>query len=118
MRGFALAYLSQHETHPDIPFSPVHRLLLAHDCITQTPPPPPALRSPLQKRSHGSQIPFMSQKESLLSPLTPELDGVGQGVDGLLMAADERAAEVDALQVVLFGLQVSDLADVVAVRWC
>ena len=29
------------------------------------------------------------------------------------MAADERAAEVDAFEVVFFGLQVGDLADVV-----
>jgi hypothetical protein len=34
-------------------------------------------------------------------------------VNGLLVAADERAAEVDAFQVVFFGLQVGDLADVV-----
>lgn len=32
------------------------------------------------------------------------------------MAADERAAEVDAFQVVFFGLQVGDLADVVTAR--
>ena len=29
------------------------------------------------------------------------------------MAADERAAEVDALEIVFLGLQVCDLADVV-----
>jgi hypothetical protein len=34
-------------------------------------------------------------------------------VDSLLVAADERAAEVDAFEVVFFGLQVGDLADVV-----
>lgn len=34
----------------------------------------------------------------------------------LLMATDERATEIDALQVVLLGLQVGDLADVVTVR--
>ena len=32
------------------------------------------------------------------------------------MAADERAAEVDTFEVVFFGLQVGDLADVVTVR--
>jgi len=36
-------------------------------------------------------------------------------VDGLMMAADEGSAEVDALEVVFFGLQVGDLADVVTV---
>jgi hypothetical protein len=38
-------------------------------------------------------------------------------VDSLLVAADERAAEVDAFEVVFFGLQVGDLADVVT-RMC
>ena len=37
-------------------------------------------------------------------------------MNSLLVAADERAAKVDALQVVFFGLQVGDLADVVAVK--
>jgi hypothetical protein len=37
-------------------------------------------------------------------------------VNGLLVAADERAAEVDAFQVMFFGLQVGDLADVVTVQ--
>lgn len=32
-----------------------------------------------------------------------------------MMAADEGSAEVDALEVVFFGLQVGDLADVVTV---
>jgi hypothetical protein len=32
------------------------------------------------------------------------------------VAADERAAEVDAFQVVFFGLQVGDLADVITVK--
>jgi len=32
------------------------------------------------------------------------------------MATDERATEIDALQVVLLRLQVGDLADVVTVR--
>lgn len=36
-------------------------------------------------------------------------------MDGLMMAADEGSAEVDALEVVLFRLEVGDLADVVTV---
>lgn len=36
-------------------------------------------------------------------------------MDGLMMAADEGSAEVDALEVVFFGLEVGDLADVVTV---
>ena len=55
----------------------------------------------------------MAQEERLLAAFAPEVDGVRQRVDGLLVAADEAAAEVDALQVVLFRLQVGDLADVV-----
>jgi hypothetical protein len=58
----------------------------------------------------------VSEEERLLAPFTPEIDGVRQCVNGLLVAADERAAEVDAFQVVFFGLQVGDLADVVTVR--
>ena len=57
----------------------------------------------------------MAQEVSLLRAFTPKLDGVRQRVDGLLMTADERATEVDVLQVVLFGLQIGDLADVVTV---
>lgn len=37
----------------------------------------------------------MSQEVRLLLPVTPELDGVAQGVHGLAMAADEGAAKVD-----------------------
>lgn len=57
----------------------------------------------------------MSEEEGLLAAFTPEIDGVRKRVDGLLVAADERPAEVYSLQVVLFGLQVGDLADVVTV---
>ena len=34
-------------------------------------------------------------------------------MNGLLVAADERAAEVDTFEVVFFGLQIGDLTDVV-----
>jgi hypothetical protein len=44
----------------------------------------------------------MPEEERLLAALAPEVDGVGQSVNGLLVAADERAAEVDALEVVFF----------------
>ena len=59
----------------------------------------------------------MAQEKCLLLAFAPEIDGVGQGVDGLLVAADEGAAKVDALEIVLFGLQIGDLADVVALWW-
>lgn len=55
----------------------------------------------------------MTQKVCLFAAFAPELDGERKGVDGLLVAADKRATEVDALKVVLFRLQVGDLADVV-----
>lgn len=58
----------------------------------------------------------MSKEERLLTTFTPEVNGVRKSVDGLLVAADERAAEVDAFEVVFFGLQVGDLADVVTGR--
>ena len=57
----------------------------------------------------------MSEEKRLLAAFTPEVDGVRQRVNGLLVAADERAAKVDAFEVVFFGLQVGDLADVVTV---
>jgi hypothetical protein len=38
----------------------------------------------------------MPEEERLLAALTPKVDGVGQSVDSLLVAADERAAEIDA----------------------
>lgn len=34
-------------------------------------------------------------------------------MNGLVVAADEGSAEVDALEIVFFGLEVGDLADVV-----
>ena len=58
----------------------------------------------------------MPEEKCLLAAFAPEVDGVRERVNGLLVAADERAAEVDAFQVVFFGLQVGDLADVVTVK--
>lgn len=58
----------------------------------------------------------MAEEVCLLAALAPELDGERQGMDRLPVAADERAAEVDALEVVLLGLQIRDLADVVTAR--
>lgn len=55
----------------------------------------------------------MPQEISLFLPFTPKLDGVAQRVHGLGMSPDEGAAEVDVLEVVFFGLEVGNLADVV-----
>ena len=58
----------------------------------------------------------MTQEISLFVSFTPEFDGEGEGVDGLAVAADEAAAEVNVFEIVFFGLEVGDLTDVVTVR--
>jgi len=58
----------------------------------------------------------MAQEISLFVSFTPKFDGEGEGVNGLAVAADEAAAEVDVFEIVFFGLEVGDLTDVVAVR--
>lgn len=55
----------------------------------------------------------MAEKERLLTSFTPKFDSERQRMDRLLMSSDERAAEVNALQVMLLRLEISDLADVV-----
>ena len=87
--------------------STVHKL--------HTPSPPEIRRPPLQESTHRAQIAFVAEKIRLFGAFAPELDGEGKGVDGLLVAADEGPTEVDALEIVLFGLQVGDLADVITV---
>lgn len=56
----------------------------------------------------------MAEEIGFLGALGPEIDGVGEGLDGLAVAADEGAAKVDVGEGVLFALEVRDLADVVA----
>lgn len=56
----------------------------------------------------------MTQKVRSLLTLRPELDGVGERVHGLAVAADEGAAEVDIFETMLFRLQIRDLANVIA----
>ena len=58
----------------------------------------------------------MPEEKCLLAAFAPEVDSVRERVNGLLVAADERAAEVNAFEVVLFRLQVGNLADVVTVK--
>jgi hypothetical protein len=55
----------------------------------------------------------MAQEVSLFGAFAPEFDSEGEGMDGLSMAADEGTSEVNPLQIVLFGLEVGDLAYVV-----
>lgn len=71
----------------------------------------------LQKRAHGPEIPFVAQEVGLLFAVGPEPDGVGERVHGLVVASDERAAEVDVFEFVFLGLEVGDLADVVTAKW-
>jgi hypothetical protein len=77
--------------------------------------PTPVHGFALHERAHGAQIALMTQEIRLLLPFTPEFDGVRERVYGLLVAADERATEVDTLKIVLFGLQVGDLANIITV---
>lgn len=55
----------------------------------------------------------MPKEVCLLGAFAPKLDGERQSVDRLLVAADERSAKIDSFQVVLLGLQLSDLPNVV-----
>lgn len=79
-------------------------------------PPPPVLRLPLEKRTHGTQVTLMAEEIGLLLALGPEVDGIGKSLDGLAVATDEGAAEIDVFEVVLFALEVGDLTDVVAMN--
>ena len=78
-----------------------------------TASPPPVGGPTLQESSHRTKIALVSQEIGLLGLFTPELDCVGQRVDGLLMPSDERASKVNSLQIVLLGLKIGDLANVV-----
>lgn len=71
-------------------------------------------RLPLQERADGAEVALVTQKVGLLGALGPEFDGVREGVDGLSVTTDEAAAKINVLEVVFFGLEVCDLADVVA----
>ena len=68
----------------------------------------------LQESTHSAKVSFMSQKISLFGSFRPELDCVGQRVHRLMMTPNETSAKIDVLEVVLLGLQIRDLADVVA----
>lgn len=99
-----------------LPAVPSHRLALLRHNLLSPSSPLETSRSAFHKSPNSTQIPLMPEEKRLLATFAPEIDGVGKSVDGLLVATDERAAEVNALQVVFFRLQVGDLADVVAVR--
>ena len=60
----------------------------------------------------------MPQEERLLGPPGPVFDGVRERVHGLVVPADEGSAKVDVLEAVLLGVEVGDLADVVAGARC
>lgn len=56
----------------------------------------------------------MPEEIRLFRALTPELDGVRQGVDSLPVSANEAASEIDVLEIMFLGLEVSDLSNVVS----
>ena len=56
----------------------------------------------------------MSQKISRFTTLGPEVDSVGQCHYDLLVPTNERAGKIDALEFVLFRLQIRDLANIFA----
>ncbi len=58
----------------------------------------------------------MAEEIRLLGPFAPEFDGERQGMDRLLMATNEGATEVDALEIVLLRLQIRNLSNVVATQ--
>jgi hypothetical protein len=88
--------------------------LRCHNVI-QTVSATPVLGLASNKRTDCAEIAFVTEEICLLLALGPEADGVGKGVHGLAVAADEGATEVDVLDLMLFRLEVSDLADVVTV---
>ena len=68
----------------------------------------------LQESTHSAKVSFVSQKISLFGSFRPEFDRVGQRVHRLMMTPNETPAKVDVLELVLLGLQIRDLANVVA----
>lgn len=56
----------------------------------------------------------MAQEISRFGPLRPEFDGVRKRVHGLSVAANEASTKIYVLKRMLFGLEIGDLADVVA----
>jgi hypothetical protein len=77
-----------------LPYTSCRLALLHHHLFRRSPLE--TSRYPLHKRPDGAQVTLMPEEERLLAALTPKVDGVGQSVDSLLVAADERAAEIDA----------------------
>lgn len=96
---------------PSIVESEPGRCIVRCSCIF---PSAPIRWLPLDERTDRAQVTLVTQEIRLLRPFAPEFDGEGQCVDRLLVAPDEGAAEVDPLEVVLFRLQVRDLADIIA----
>jgi hypothetical protein len=76
-------------------------------------PPSPVPRLPLQESPNGTEIALVPEKVGLLASLGPETDGIRQCVHRLSVPANERTAEVDALQPMLLSMQVGDLPNVV-----
>lgn len=78
----------------------------------------PVLGLMLEEGADGAEVALVAQEEGALLAVAPEPDRVRERVHGLPVPADEGAAEVDVREPVLLGLQICDLADVVAVCAC
>ena len=68
---------------------------------------------PFQESAYTAQITLMPKEVGLLAPLGPETNGIRQSIHCLRMTSNERATEVNALQAMLLGVQIRDLANVV-----
>ena len=84
--------------------------------LLKTIPSSPVAGLALYKSTDGTEVALVAEKVSLLGTLGPELDRVGQGTHCLMMAANERSAKVDILQLMLFGVEIGDLTDIVTAR--
>lgn len=66
--------------------------------------PTPVLRLPLKESTKCPKVAFVPQEVGLFLAFRPEFDGEGKGVHCLAVTTNVGAAEVDMLQVVLFGM--------------
>jgi len=67
-----------------------------------------------QECTHRAEVSFMTEKVGFLLTLRPEADSVRESVHRLMMSSNETSAEIDVLHVINLGMQVRELAYVVA----
>lgn len=81
--------------------------------LFQAVPPAPVLWLSLEECAKCAEIAFMPEEISFLLSLGPELDGKGERVHSLTVAANIGATKVYVLQVMLLSMKVSNLPNVV-----